>query len=108
MSATVVANEGQRIDIPDGCILENRLLSGNLNMIVNLFISSCPVSLLTVISLLTGIVKRHSAFNAFSFYFHRKKKPNILSFLLPQNDTSYRQDVFTDIHFGRNRAAISD
>ncbi|KAJ4477035.1 UTP-glucose-1-phosphate uridylyltransferase [Lentinula edodes] len=30
---TVVANEGQRIDIPDGCILENRLLSGNLNMI---------------------------------------------------------------------------
>ena len=32
--AIVVANEGQRIDIPDGCILENRLLSGNLNMIV--------------------------------------------------------------------------
>ncbi|KAF9033242.1 UTP-glucose-1-phosphate uridylyltransferase [Hymenopellis radicata] len=31
----VVANEGQRIDIPDGCILENRLLSGNLNMIVS-------------------------------------------------------------------------
>ncbi|KAF9230700.1 UTP--glucose-1-phosphate uridylyltransferase [Melanogaster broomeanus] len=30
----VVANEGQRIDIPDGCTLENRLLSGNLNMIV--------------------------------------------------------------------------
>ncbi|KAI9572217.1 UTP-glucose-1-phosphate uridylyltransferase [Boletus coccyginus] len=29
----IVANEGQRIDIPDGCILENRLLSGNLNMI---------------------------------------------------------------------------
>ncbi|KAH8828167.1 UTP-glucose-1-phosphate uridylyltransferase [Flagelloscypha sp. PMI_526] len=29
----VVANEGQRIDIPDGCILENRLLSGNLSMI---------------------------------------------------------------------------
>jgi len=29
----VVANEGQRIDIPDGCVLENRLLSGNLNMI---------------------------------------------------------------------------
>ncbi|KAF8622650.1 hypothetical protein AX15_006761 [Amanita polypyramis BW_CC] len=29
----VVANEGQRIDIPDGCLLENRLLSGNLNMI---------------------------------------------------------------------------
>ncbi|KAG6378218.1 UTP-glucose-1-phosphate uridylyltransferase [Boletus reticuloceps] len=28
----IVANEGQRIDIPDGCILENRLLSGNLNM----------------------------------------------------------------------------
>ena len=32
--AIVVANEGQRIDIPDSCILENRLLSGNLNMIV--------------------------------------------------------------------------
>ena len=47
----VVANEGQRIDIPDGCILENSkparlpfksvlshsagLLSGNLNMIVS-------------------------------------------------------------------------
>ncbi|TDL14698.1 UTP-glucose-1-phosphate uridylyltransferase [Rickenella mellea] len=29
----VVANEGQSIHIPDGCILENRLLSGNLNMI---------------------------------------------------------------------------
>jgi len=29
----IIANEGQRIDIPDGCILENRLLSGNLNMI---------------------------------------------------------------------------
>ncbi|KDQ57769.1 hypothetical protein JAAARDRAFT_35461 [Jaapia argillacea MUCL 33604] len=29
----VVANEGQRIDIPDGCVLENKLLSGNLNMI---------------------------------------------------------------------------
>lgn len=28
----VVANEGQRIDIPDNCILENRLLSGNLTM----------------------------------------------------------------------------
>ncbi|KAF8967892.1 putative UTP-glucose-1-phosphate uridylyltransferase [Flammula alnicola] len=32
----IVANEGQRIDIPDGCILENRLVSGNLNMIVSL------------------------------------------------------------------------
>ncbi|KAI0032459.1 UTP-glucose-1-phosphate uridylyltransferase [Vararia minispora EC-137] len=30
----VVANEGQRIDIPDGCVLENRLLSGNLTMTV--------------------------------------------------------------------------
>jgi UTP--glucose-1-phosphate uridylyltransferase len=30
----IVANEGQRIDIPDGCILENRLLSGNLSLIV--------------------------------------------------------------------------
>jgi len=29
----IVANEGQRIDIPDGCILENRLVSGNLNLI---------------------------------------------------------------------------
>lgn len=34
--SAVVANEGQRIDIPDGCILENRLLSGNLNMIVSM------------------------------------------------------------------------
>ncbi|KAF8135772.1 UTP-glucose-1-phosphate uridylyltransferase [Boletus edulis] len=30
----IVANEGQRIDIPDGCVLENRLISGNLYMIV--------------------------------------------------------------------------
>jgi len=37
----VVANEGQRIDIPDGCILENRLLSGNLNMIVSLTSGGC-------------------------------------------------------------------
>lgn len=37
----VVANEGQRIDIPDGCILENRLLSGNLNMIVSLASGGC-------------------------------------------------------------------
>ncbi|PCH43926.1 UTP-glucose-1-phosphate uridylyltransferase [Wolfiporia cocos MD-104 SS10] len=29
----IVANEGQSIHIPDGCILENRLLSGNLNLI---------------------------------------------------------------------------
>ncbi|KAI0702985.1 UTP-glucose-1-phosphate uridylyltransferase [Cerioporus squamosus] len=36
----VVANEGQRIDIPDGCILENRLLSGNLNMIVRPYVYS--------------------------------------------------------------------
>jgi UTP--glucose-1-phosphate uridylyltransferase len=28
----IVANEGAKIDIPDGCILENRLLSGNLTM----------------------------------------------------------------------------
>ncbi|KAF9469967.1 UTP--glucose-1-phosphate uridylyltransferase [Collybia nuda] len=28
----VVANEGQQINIPDGCILENRLISGNLTM----------------------------------------------------------------------------
>ena len=37
----IVANEGQRIDIPDGCVLENRLLSGNLNMIVRLVRSIC-------------------------------------------------------------------
>ena len=30
----IVANEGQRIDIPDGCVLENRLLAGNLTMTV--------------------------------------------------------------------------
>ncbi|KAF8200992.1 UTP-glucose-1-phosphate uridylyltransferase [Pholiota molesta] len=29
----IVANEDQRIDIPDGCTLENRLVTGNLNMI---------------------------------------------------------------------------
>ncbi|KAF7321632.1 UTP-glucose-1-phosphate uridylyltransferase [Mycena kentingensis (nom. inval.)] len=29
----IVANEGQRIDIPDGCVLENRLVSGNLNLV---------------------------------------------------------------------------
>ena len=29
----VVANEGQRIDIPDGCILENRTLGTNLGEI---------------------------------------------------------------------------
>jgi UTP--glucose-1-phosphate uridylyltransferase len=34
----VVANEGQRIDIPDGCILENRLLAGNLTMTVCAFV----------------------------------------------------------------------
>ncbi|KAJ7446200.1 UTP-glucose-1-phosphate uridylyltransferase [Mycena galericulata] len=39
----VVANEGQRIDIPDGCILENRLLSGNLNMIVRCCLSNCEM-----------------------------------------------------------------
>lgn len=38
---SVVANEGQRIDIPDGCILENRLVSGNLNLIVSLVLSVC-------------------------------------------------------------------
>ncbi|KAF9062460.1 UTP-glucose-1-phosphate uridylyltransferase [Rhodocollybia butyracea] len=32
----VAATEGQRIDIPDGSILENRLLAGNLNMIVSI------------------------------------------------------------------------
>jgi len=34
----VVANEGQRIDIPDGCVLENRLLAGNLTMTVGVSI----------------------------------------------------------------------
>jgi UTP--glucose-1-phosphate uridylyltransferase len=29
----IVANEGQRIDLPDGVVLENRLVSGNLNLI---------------------------------------------------------------------------
>jgi UTP--glucose-1-phosphate uridylyltransferase len=33
ISSLVVANEGQRIDIPDGSLLENRLVSGNLNLI---------------------------------------------------------------------------
>ena len=38
--SSVVANEGQRIDIPDGTILENRLVSGNLNLIVSLVLNS--------------------------------------------------------------------
>ncbi|KAJ7594419.1 UTP-glucose-1-phosphate uridylyltransferase [Mycena floridula] len=29
----IIANQGQRIDIPDGCLLENRLLSGDLQLI---------------------------------------------------------------------------
>jgi len=28
----IVAGEGQRLDIPDGCVLENRLISGGLMM----------------------------------------------------------------------------
>ncbi|KAJ7268855.1 UTP-glucose-1-phosphate uridylyltransferase [Mycena haematopus] len=32
-TVVVIANEGQTIHIPDGCLLENRLLLGNLNMI---------------------------------------------------------------------------
>lgn len=43
----VVANEGQRIDIPDGCVLENRLLSGNLNMIVRPPLHLCTPASLT-------------------------------------------------------------
>ncbi|KAG6813552.1 hypothetical protein H0H92_009944 [Tricholoma furcatifolium] len=35
----IVANDGQRIDIPDGCILENRLVSGNITMTVFCFYS---------------------------------------------------------------------
>jgi len=31
-TVVVIASEGQRIDIPDGCILENRLLSGSFTM----------------------------------------------------------------------------
>ncbi|KAI0812592.1 UTP-glucose-1-phosphate uridylyltransferase [Irpex lacteus] len=42
----IVANEGQRIDIPDGTILENRLVSGNLNLIVSVsFYSPEPLGL---------------------------------------------------------------
>lgn len=33
----VVASKGQQINIPDGCVLENKLLSGNLTMIVGRF-----------------------------------------------------------------------
>jgi len=40
----VVANEGLRIDIPDGCVLENRLVTGNLNNIVRTFSFSRSVS----------------------------------------------------------------
>jgi hypothetical protein len=32
----IVANEGHRIDIPEGSILENRMLCGNMTMIVRL------------------------------------------------------------------------
>ncbi|KAJ6499165.1 UTP-glucose-1-phosphate uridylyltransferase [Mycena sanguinolenta] len=32
-TVVVIANEGQTIHIPDGCLLENRLLLGNLNVI---------------------------------------------------------------------------
>lgn len=57
---TVVANEGQRIDIPDGCILENRLLSGNLNMIVRVR----PINLMSDIRLIfsrtSGAISRPS------------------------------------------------
>ena len=52
----VVANEGQRIDIPDGCILENRLLSGNLNMIVSFFCRTHAVSFIELTSKPQGIV----------------------------------------------------
>ncbi|KJA28979.1 hypothetical protein HYPSUDRAFT_128536, partial [Hypholoma sublateritium FD-334 SS-4] len=44
----IAANEGQRIDIPDGCVLENRLVSGNLNMIVsNVEVTPGPFVFLT-------------------------------------------------------------
>jgi hypothetical protein len=39
----VVANEGQRIDIPDGCVLENRLLAGNLTMTVGVLSFTFPL-----------------------------------------------------------------
>lgn len=29
----IVANEGERIDIPDGCVLENKVVSGNLRIL---------------------------------------------------------------------------
>jgi UTP--glucose-1-phosphate uridylyltransferase len=32
----IVANEGQKIELPDGTILENKLVSGNLSIIVGL------------------------------------------------------------------------
>ena len=75
----IVANEGQRIDIPDGCVLENRLLSGNLNMIVRVssllstliflnmatshtgpIIASCATSVVSTEEL-TGYRKKQSA-----------------------------------------------
>lgn len=30
----IVANEGQKIELPDGTVLENKLVSGNLSIIV--------------------------------------------------------------------------
>ena len=52
----VVANEGQRIDIPDGCVLENRLLSGNLNMIVRALFSSPAAAVTNTINPPLGAV----------------------------------------------------
>ena len=54
----IVANEGQRIDIPDGCVLENRLLSGNLNMIVRV---SSPFLRLSLLNMATS----HRTYNRF-------------------------------------------
>lgn len=31
----IVANEGQKIELPDGTVLENKLVSGNLSIIVS-------------------------------------------------------------------------
>ncbi|GJJ06605.1 hypothetical protein Clacol_000798 [Clathrus columnatus] len=35
----IVANEGQRIDIPDGCVLENKLLTGTIQLLKSIDIT---------------------------------------------------------------------
>ena len=51
-------NERLRIDDPDGCTLENKLLSGNLDMIVSFDISEA-------IGLVDGGYRRNFKFSAF-------------------------------------------